>query len=84
MIFISQENGNFHLKTNVYSTETSNLITSKDHASVQINVGTVDANGHYVFGHYKTVAFTGDLRKNGESDNALNRFALENKIMKDV
>jgi small subunit ribosomal protein S21e len=66
-----------------HSTETSQIIRSKDHASVQINIGLVDGNGRYT-GQFKTVAFAGNIRSSGESDNAMNRYALKNKIMQDL
>lgn len=65
------------------SSATNRVVTSKDHASVQINIGVVDENGHYT-GDYKTVTFCGTIRSNGTSDSAMNRYCIENKIMKDV
>jgi small subunit ribosomal protein S21e len=59
------------------------MITAKDHASVQINIGRVDENGHYT-GDFDTVAFCGKLRYDGKSDNAMNEFALKKKIIKDI
>ena len=50
-----------------YSSATNQLITAKDHASVQFNVGLIDENGAYI-GEYKTVAFSGFLRKGGGAD----------------
>ena len=73
----------WYLFAHNFSTETENLIHAKDHASVQINIGRVDANGHYT-GEYDTVAFCGVLRKHGKSDNAMNRYALKKGIMRDV
>ncbi|KAJ6384534.1 hypothetical protein OIU78_027776 [Salix suchowensis] len=40
---------------------TNRLITSKDHASVQINIGHVDASGHYT-GQFTTFALCGFVR----------------------
>ncbi|KAA8549179.1 hypothetical protein F0562_000863 [Nyssa sinensis] len=40
---------------------TNRLITSKDHASVQINVGHLDENGIYT-GHFTTFALCGFIR----------------------
>eukprot|EP01080_Neovahlkampfia_damariscottae_P009561 gene9561-1764_t len=64
-------------------TETQNIISAKDHASVQLNVGLVDANGRYT-GQFKTACFCGEIRKNGKGDGAMNRFALSTKLMKDL
>ncbi|XP_010259621.1 PREDICTED: 40S ribosomal protein S21-2-like isoform X2 [Nelumbo nucifera] len=40
---------------------TNRLITSKDHASVQINIGHLDENGIYT-GHFTTFALCGFVR----------------------
>lgn len=57
------------------SSATGRLITAKDHASVQINIADVDANGHLVPGSYTTYAMSGFVRSLGESDDSLNRLA---------
>ena len=43
------------------SSATNRLITSKDHASVQLNVGHLDQNGVYT-GHFSTFALCGYIR----------------------
>ena len=43
------------------SSATNRLITSKDHASVQINVGHLDESGVYT-GHFTTFALCGFVR----------------------
>jgi small subunit ribosomal protein S21e len=43
------------------SSSTNRLITSKDHASVQLNVGHLDANGIYT-GQFTTFALCGNVR----------------------
>ncbi len=60
---------------------TGRLITAKDHASVQINVGDVDANGRLT-GGFKTYALSGFIRTNGESDDSLNRLATQDGYLK--
>ncbi|XP_004296834.1 PREDICTED: 40S ribosomal protein S21-2-like isoform 1 [Fragaria vesca subsp. vesca] len=40
---------------------TNRLITSKDHASVQINIGHLDENGNYT-GQFSTFALCGYVR----------------------
>eukprot|EP00567_Pseudictyota_dubia_P010788 CAMPEP_0197452852 /NCGR_PEP_ID=MMETSP1175-20131217/33270_1 /TAXON_ID=1003142 /ORGANISM="Triceratium dubium, Strain CCMP147" /LENGTH=79 /DNA_ID=CAMNT_0042985963 /DNA_START=64 /DNA_END=303 /DNA_ORIENTATION=- len=50
---------------------TNRLITAKDHASVQINVGDVDPETGLYTGSYKTYALCGYIRHKGESDEAL-------------
>ncbi|KAL0482259.1 ribosomal protein S21 [Acrasis kona] len=64
-------------------TATKNLIKAKDHSSVQINVGLVDASGVYT-GEFETVAFCGEIRENAKSDDAFNRYAINNGLMKDL
>ncbi|MQL20589.1 40S ribosomal protein S21 [Escherichia coli] len=51
---------------------TNRLITSKDHASVQINIGHLDENGVYN-GHFSTFALCGYIRAQGDADSALDR-----------
>ncbi|CAE6503247.1 unnamed protein product, partial [Rhizoctonia solani] len=53
---------------------TNRLITSKDHASVQISVADVDANGK-ALGTSTMFALCGPVRAMGESDDSLNRLA---------
>ena len=43
------------------SSWTNKLITAKDHAAVQLNVGHLDENGVYT-GSYTTFAFAGNVR----------------------
>lgn len=52
------------------------LITSKDHASVQISIVDVDAEGK-ALQTSTTFAFCGQVRANGESDDSLNRLATK-------
>lgn len=44
------------------SSATNRLITSKDHASVQINIGHLDKDGIYVRGDFTTFALCGFVR----------------------
>ena len=55
---------------------TDRLITSKDHASVQISVADVDADGR-ALSTSTTFALSGDVRAMGESDDSLNRLATK-------
>jgi small subunit ribosomal protein S21e len=52
------------------------LITAKDHASVQINIGDVDASGRYT-GSFTTYALCGFVRKESEADDCINRLATQ-------
>ncbi|KAJ3337232.1 hypothetical protein HDU93_001422 [Gonapodya sp. JEL0774] len=62
---------------------TGRLITAKDHASVQLNIGEVDANGRYT-GAFTTYAFSGFVRAQGESDDSLNRLATKDGFLKQL
>ena len=55
---------------------TNSLITSKDHASVQIDIADVDANGK-ITGKKKTLALGGMMRRRGEADACMNRLMGE-------
>ena len=55
---------------------TDRLITSKDHASVQLSVADVDANGR-ALGTSTSFALSGQVRAQGESDDSLNRLATK-------
>ncbi|CAO3653568.1 unnamed protein product [Mucor hiemalis] len=55
---------------------TNRLITAKDHSSVQINIAEVDAEGRAT-NNFATYAFSGFVRKEAESDDALNRLAQQ-------
>ena len=58
------------------SNATNRLITAKDHASVQINVGEVDEKGHFT-NNFKRYELCGFIRSSGESDDSLNRLATD-------
>merc|ERR1712087_117569 len=51
---------------------TNRLIHSKDKASVQLNIGHVNADGVYT-GEWTTMALCGFIRAQGEADGALDR-----------
>merc|ERR1712060_554851 len=51
---------------------TNRLITAKDHASIQLNVGHLDANGVYT-NTYTTFAVSGYVRSMGDADSALDK-----------
>ena len=52
------------------------LITSKDHASVQIVIADVDANGR-ALSTSTSFALSGQVRAQGEGDDSLNRLATK-------
>ncbi|WOL03316.1 40S ribosomal protein S21 [Canna indica] len=57
---------------------TNRLITAKDHAAVQINVGHVDESGVYT-GQFSTFALCGFIRAQGDADSALDRLWSKKK-----
>lgn len=63
------------------SSATNRLLTSKDHAAVQINVGKVNEKGLYTK-EFTTYAFCGFIRHQGASDACLNKLAQKNGFLK--
>nr|XP_043619926.1 40S ribosomal protein S21-2-like [Erigeron canadensis] len=61
------------------SSATNRLITSKDHASVQINIGHLDESGRYT-GQFSTFALCGFVRAQGDADSALDRLWQKKKV----
>mmetsp|Transcript_6004 Transcript_6004/g.15253 ORF Transcript_6004/g.15253 Transcript_6004/m.15253 type:complete len:92 (+) Transcript_6004:80-355(+) len=62
---------------------TGRLITPKDHAATQINVGKVDVHGNYT-GEFVTFAIAGKVRARGEGDAALNCLATDAGFLENV
>ncbi|KAG6889299.1 hypothetical protein C0995_001955 [Termitomyces sp. Mi166 len=62
---------------------TNRLITSKDHASVQISIVDVDANGR-ALNTSTTFALCGQVRSQGESDDSINRLATKAGLLRNV
>ena len=58
------------MKYIISSSWTNRVIAAKDHASVQINIGKVNANGQYT-GEFETIALAGYSRGKGEADMAV-------------
>jgi small subunit ribosomal protein S21e len=71
----------FVYKTNLFSSATNRLITAKDHASIQINIGHVDENGHIIPGQHTTYALCGFVRSRSEGDDSLNRLATNDGLL---
>ncbi|KAG6476159.1 40S ribosomal protein S21-like [Zingiber officinale] len=57
---------------------TNRLITAKDHASVQINIGHLNESGVYT-GQHTTFALSGFIRAQGDADGALDRLWQKKK-----
>jgi len=62
---------------------TNALITPKDHASVQINVGHVNEEGIYT-GENTAYTLCGKIRKMGKGDAALNCLATDDGFLQNV
>ncbi|KAJ3122908.1 cis-Golgi t-SNARE syntaxin [Nowakowskiella sp. JEL0407] len=62
---------------------TGRLIPAKDHASVQITIADVDAQGHLT-GTTQTYALSGFVRALSEGDDSLNRLASQDGYLKNV
>jgi small subunit ribosomal protein S21e len=56
---------------------TDRLITAKDHASIQIQIADVDADGKAIKGQATTIAICGRIRAQGDSDDSINRIATK-------
>ncbi|EEB09000.1 40S ribosomal protein S21 [Schizosaccharomyces japonicus yFS275] len=63
---------------------TNRLIQAKDHASVQINVCAVDAEGRQIPGQNSTYAICGFVRGKGESDDCINRLTTQDGLLEGV
>merc|ERR1712039_408981 len=59
---------------------TNNIISAKDHASVQISVAEVDEEGRMT-GGFKTFAFCGKVRTQGEADDSFTNLCLKEGIL---
>lgn len=59
---------------------TNRIISAKDHASVQINIGELDNNG-VLTGKNFTFASCGFVREMGEADDSFNKLCLDAKIL---
>ncbi|EDO39912.1 predicted protein [Nematostella vectensis] len=59
---------------------TNSIISAKDHASVQLNVGEIDETGRFT-GNSTTYALCGFLRKQGEADDSLTQIARRDGII---
>ncbi|WRT67924.1 uncharacterized protein IL334_004898 [Kwoniella shivajii] len=63
---------------------TNRLITAQDHASIQIQVADVDADGKAIKGQGTTIAICGRIRAQGDSDDSINRIATKEGLLKNV
>merc|ERR1711953_1307350 len=60
---------------------TNNLISAKDHASVQINIAEVDETTGRMTGQHKTYALCGKIRSLGEADMSLSVLSQKDGII---
>merc|ERR1712154_154300 len=59
---------------------TNNIISAKDHASVQISVAEVDEEARMT-GGFKTFAFCGKVRAMGEADDSFTNLCVKDGIL---
>ena len=59
---------------------TNNIISAKDHASVQLSVAEVDEEGRMT-GGFKTFAFCGKVRATGNADDSFTNLCLNSGIL---
>ncbi|XP_010513595.1 PREDICTED: 40S ribosomal protein S21-1-like [Camelina sativa] len=69
----------YRRRSNRWSLATNRLITSKDHASVQLNIGHLDADGVYT-GQFTTFALCGFVRAQGDADSGVDRLWQKKKV----
>lgn len=62
---------------------TNRIIPAKDHASAQINIGHLNAEGVFT-ASFSTVALSGFVRRAGDSDAAMVKFAQNNGLVKKI
>nr|XP_018262198.1 30S small subunit ribosomal protein S21e [Kwoniella dejecticola CBS 10117]OBR84356.1 30S small subunit ribosomal protein S21e [Kwoniella dejecticola CBS 10117] len=67
----------FPTNQQLLSSTTDRLITAQDHASIQIQVADVDADGKAIKGQGTTIAICGRIRAQGDSDDSINRIATK-------
>lgn len=60
---------------------TDRIITSKDHASIQLSISDVNEDGTINLAKTNLVTISGFVRSTGQGDMALTRILAENKII---
>ncbi|CAG7872656.1 unnamed protein product [Brassica rapa] len=65
--------------TPILVSATNRLVTSKDHASVQLNIGHLDADGIYT-GQFTTLALCGFVRAQGDADSGVDRLWQKKEV----
>lgn len=64
-------------QSNNYCLLVDRLITAQDHASIQLQIADVDADGKAIKGSATTIAICGRIRAQGDSDDSINRIATK-------
>lgn len=64
-------------QSNNYCLLVDRLITAQDHASIQLQIADVDADGKAIRGSATTIAICGRIRAQGDSDDSINRIATK-------
>uniref|UniRef100_A0A1J3D6E7 40S ribosomal protein S21 n=2 Tax=Noccaea caerulescens TaxID=107243 RepID=A0A1J3D6E7_NOCCA len=60
---------------------TDRIITSKDHASIQLSIADVNEDGTINLGKTSTITISGFVRSTGEGDAALQKVLRERKLV---
>ncbi|MCL7041500.1 hypothetical protein MKW94_021141 [Papaver nudicaule] len=76
---MNEEGQNMDLYIPRKCSATNRIITAKDHASVQLNIGHIDESGIYT-GNFSTYALSGFVRAQGDADSAVDRLWQKTKV----
>ncbi|KAI3979924.1 hypothetical protein MKX01_042578 [Papaver californicum] len=76
---MNEEGQNMDLYIPRKCSATNRIITAKDHASVQLNIGHIDESGIYT-GQFSTFALSGFVRAQGDADSAVDRLWQKRKV----
>ncbi|RZC82363.1 hypothetical protein C5167_045147 [Papaver somniferum] len=76
---MNEEGQNMDLYIPRKCSATNRIITAKDHASVQLNIGHLNENGVYIR-EFSTFALSGFVRAQGDADSAVDRLWQKKKV----
>ncbi|RZC76774.1 hypothetical protein C5167_000891 [Papaver somniferum] len=76
---MNEEGQNMDLYIPRKCSATNRIITAKDHASVQLNIGHLSENGVYNR-EFSTFALSGFVRAQGDADSAVDRLWQKKKV----
>ncbi|KAI3864560.1 hypothetical protein C5167_043359 [Papaver somniferum] len=76
---MNEEGQNMDLYIPRKCSATNRIITAKDHASVQLNIGHLNESGIYT-NQFSTFALSGFVRAQGDADSAVDRLWQKKKV----